>query len=153
MPDLNQYGWTYAAFNVAIGWDHTGQLKYEAWENFWSRKVDTYIFNDSAATPRLTDAQEKIDAGDIVNKMMVMMNIYLKGESTDNPLMMGMMEPARFPQFEGNPKGNGGLGTKDYIVLNRLKRKNSEIRVKSFRIGVIPSDSPFYQDRLPGGSY
>jgi len=82
--------------------------------------------------------------------MMILMNIYLKGETVDNPLMMGMLEPARFPRFEGNPNGNGGLGTGDYIVLNKFKRKYAEIRVKSFRIGLIPDDNPFYQDRLPG---
>ncbi|KKM18005.1 hypothetical protein LCGC14_1670020 [marine sediment metagenome] len=148
MVDTNIYGWTYAEFNIAFGWDMDGQLKYEAWENFWSRKVDTYIFNDSGTTPRLTDANEVIDAGDIVNKMMAMMNIYLKGESVENPLGMGILEPSRFPRFEGQPKGNGGLGTGDYVVLNRLKRKYGEIRVASFRIGIIPNDNPFYQDRL-----
>jgi len=148
MADENIYGWTYTEFNVAFGWDHTGQLKYEAWENYWARKVDSYIFTDSGETPRLTDTHEKADAGDIVNKMLALMNVYLKAESVENPLMLGMLEPARFPTFEGQPKGNGGLGTGDYVVLNQLKRKNSEIRVKSFRIGPIPSDNPFYQDQL-----
>lgn len=145
MVDANIYGWTYSVFHAAFGWDEGTQLKYEAWENFWSRKVDAYIFPDSGATPRLTDAQEKVDVGDIVNKMMALMNIYLKGETVDNPLGMGILDPPRFPRFEGNPNG---VGTNDYRVLNKLKRKNSEIRVKSFRIGVIPSDNPFYQDRL-----
>jgi len=149
MADENIYGWTYAVYHAAIGWDKGTQLVYEAWENYWSRKVDAYIFTDSGLTPRITDAQEKVDVGDIVNKMMVQMNLFLKGESVDNPLGMGMLDPSsRFPRFEGYPEGNGGLGTGDYIVLNKLKRKNSEIRIKSFRIGVIPSDNPFYQDRL-----
>jgi len=59
--------------------------------------------------------------------MLIKMNIFLKGESVDNPLGMGMFETARFPRFEGYPEANGGLGTGDYIVLNKLKRKNSEI--------------------------
>jgi len=147
MVDANIYGWTYTEFNVAFGWDMDGQPKYEAWENYWSRKVDTYIFNNSATTPRLT-GEEAIDIGDLVNKMMAQMNIYLKGETVENPMTMGMLEPPRFPRFEGNPKGNGGIGTEDYLILNKLKRKYSEIRVKSFRLGPIPSDNPFYQDRL-----
>ncbi len=145
MADENIYGWTYAVFHAALGWDKGTQLVYEEWENFWSRKIDAYIFYDSGETPRLTDANEVLDVGDIVNKMMTLMNIFLKGETVDNPLGMGMLEPPRFPRFEGNPNE---FGTGDYRVLNRLKRKYSEIRVKSFRIGVIPSDNPFYQDRL-----
>ncbi len=145
MADENIYGWTYAVFHANLGWDKGTQLVYETWENFWARKIDAYIFADSGETPRLTDAQEVLDVGDIVNKMMVYMNIFLKGETTDNPLSMGVLEPPRFPRFEGQPNG---FGTEDYRVLNRLKRKYSEIRVKSFRIGVIPSDNPFYIDRL-----
>ncbi len=145
MVDANIYGWTYAVFHASLGWDKGTQLVYETWENFWSRKVDAYIFPDSGTTPRLTDANEKIDVGDIVNKMMVLMNTYLKGETVDNPLGLGMLDPSKFPRFEGNPYGNG---TNDYKILNRFKKKYSEIRVRSFRIGVIPTDNPFYQDRL-----
>lgn len=145
MPDLNIYGWTYAKFHAAFGWDMGNQLKYETWENFWSRKVDAYIFTDSGTTPRLTDANEKLDVGDIVNEMMGLMNIFLKGETVESPLGMGMLEPPRFPKFIGY---SNGIGTMHYRVLNKLKRKNSETHVKTFRMGVIPSDNPFYQDRL-----
>ncbi len=148
MVDANIYGWTYSEFNSFVGWDMGTQLKYEAWENKWSRKVDAYIFTDSGESPRLTDSHEATEVGDIVNELMVLTNIYLKAETVENPLEMGMMEPKRFPQFIGNPTENKGLGTDHYRTLNKLKRKYSEISVASFRIGIIPSDSPFYQDRL-----
>jgi hypothetical protein len=147
MVDANIYGWTYSEFNSYIGWDMGGQLKYEAWENKYSRKVDAYIFTESGESPRLVD-DEAIEVGDIVNELMVLINIYLKGETVENPLEMGMLEPKRFPQFIGDPEYNNGLGTDHYRTLNKLKRKHSEIVVKSFRIGVIPSENPFYQDRL-----
>ena len=53
MPDLNIYGWTYAKFHAAFGWDKGTQLVYEEWENFWARKVDAYIFTDSGTTTLL----------------------------------------------------------------------------------------------------
>ncbi|KKL55423.1 hypothetical protein LCGC14_2255540 [marine sediment metagenome] len=115
MPDENIYGWTYAVFHASLGWDKGTQLVYESWENFWSRKIDAYIFYDSGETPRLTDANEVLDVGDIVNKMMTLMNLFLKGETVDNPLGMGMLEPSKFPRFEGNPYG---IGTEDYKLLN-----------------------------------
>ncbi|KKM73166.1 hypothetical protein LCGC14_1413290, partial [marine sediment metagenome] len=95
MPDNNIYGWTYSDFNLFVGWDMGNQAKYEAWENKWSRKVDAYIFYDSGATPRLID-EEAIEVGDIVNELMVLTNIYLKAETVENPIEMGMIEPARF---------------------------------------------------------
>jgi len=153
MADENIYGWTYAEFNANIGWDIGTQLKYESWENLWSRKVDAYIFSTSGASPRLTDVNEAAEVGDIVNEMMVLTNIYLKGETVENPLEMGMIVPNRFPQFVGSPTTNRGLGTGHYRTLNKLKRSKSEISVASYRIGIIPSDSPFYQDRLRGGRF
>ncbi|KKL20711.1 hypothetical protein LCGC14_2452720 [marine sediment metagenome] len=141
------YGWSYADFNTFVGWDMGTQAKYEAWENKWARKIDAYIFTASGTSPRLTGV-EATEVGDIVNELMVLTNIYLKGETVENPLEMGMIEPKRFPQFIGDPEANKGLGTDHYRTLNKLKRKHSEISVTSFRIGVIPSDSPFYQDKL-----
>jgi len=151
MVDANIYGWTYDNFHAFFGWDVGNQLKYEAWENLWSRKIDAYIFTGSGTTPRLTDANEKLDVGDIVNEMMVMTNIYLKGESVESPLETGFYsETLGFPKFTGNPRG---IGTGHYAVLNKLRRIHAEepVRVDSIRLGLIPSNNPFYQDRFGGG--
>ena len=112
------------------------------WENLWARKVDAYIFTDSGTSPRLTDANEIIDVGDIVNEMMVQMSIYLKAENTESPLETGLYDAIGFPSFKGSPRG---LGTGHYLILNKLRRKYSqtEIRVDSIRHGVKPSNNPF----------
>lgn len=146
MADENIYGWTYDNFNSFIGWDKGTQLVYEAWENLWSRKIDAYIFTDSGTTPRLTDANEKLDVGDIVNEMMVQTNLFLKGESVESPLEAGFYESPGFPAFKGSSRG---LGTGHYAVLNKLRRIHAEtdVRVDSLRLGVIPSDNPFHQDK------
>jgi len=120
MADANKYGWTYAVFHAAIGWDKGTQLVYESWENFWSRKIDAYVFLDSGVCPRLTDANEKLEVGDIVNEMMVQTNIYLKAESVDSPMATGFYTGPGFPRFRGDPKGRG---TEHYIVLNRYRRR------------------------------
>lgn len=150
MVDANKYGWTYANFNSFVGWDKGTQLVYEAWENLWSRRVDAYIYTDSGVSPRLTDANEKAEVGDIVNEMMVLTNLYLKGESGESPLETGFYEAPGFPTFKGNPNGNGGQGTGHYRVLNKYRRKysQSETRVDAIRLGLIPSNNPFYQDKF-----
>lgn len=103
------------------------------------------MFIAVAASPRFTDANEKIEIAAIVNEMMVQMNIYLKAEHTESPLETGLYDAIGFPSFKGSPRGEG---TGHYLVLNKYKRKYSELRIASFRIGVIPSDNPFPQGRL-----
>ena len=115
------YGWTHANFNIAIGWDHA-EAAYLLWENFWSRKIDAYIFLDTGTSPRLTDANEKAEMGDIVNDMMVQMNIYLKAESVENPLQSGFYTGPGFPQFRGD---RSGVGTEHYEILNKYRRRTS----------------------------
>jgi len=147
MADENIYGWTYTNFNTWVGWSKGTQLTYEAWENLWARKIDAYIFTDAGTTPRLTDADEIKDVGDIVNEMMFQMNLYLKADYTESPLEAGLYEGPGFPSFKGNPRGKG---TGHYAVLNKLRRIHSqeEARVDSIRVGVIPSDNPFFPDRV-----
>lgn len=144
------YGWSYANFNTFFGWDNGVQAKYEAWENLWSRKVDAYIFTDSGASPRLINANEAAEAGDLVNEMMIQMNIYLKGESVENPLETGFYTSPGFPYFRGNPNADNGLGTGHFRVLNKYRRKyaESEVRVDSLRLGIIQDDNPFGQSGL-----
>jgi len=137
MVDTNIYGWTYTDFNTFIGWDVGNQAKYEAWENLWSRKVDAYIFTDIDTTPRITDANEVLQVGDIVNEMMVLTNLYLKGESAESPMELGFYDAPGFPQFKGNPNANGGKGTIHYRLLNRLNKKYSapnRIRTDAVRL-------------------
>ena len=142
------YGWAYDDFNTAIGWDHGVEATYLFWENFWSRKVDAYIFTAIGTCPQLTDANEKLEVGDIVNEMLVRMNVYLKAEESDSPMSSGFYDVAGFPKFEGNPEADKGLGTGHYRVLNKYRRKYSVLKVTAIRIGTIPDDTPFYQDRL-----
>ena len=123
-------------------WHNTTEANYLLWENLWARKVDAYIFTDSGTTPRLTDANEILDVGDVINEMMVQMSIYLKAENTESPLETGLYDAIGFPSFKGSPRG---LGTGHYKVLNKLRRKYSEteVRVDSIRHGVKPDDNPF----------
>ena len=125
MPNLNIYGWTYSDFHSFMGWDKNGQLVYEAWENLWARKIDAYIFTDIDTSPRLTDVDEVLQVGDIVNEMMVITDLYLRGETVESPMLTGFYESPGFPQFKGSPNANGGKGTGHYRVLNRLNRKYS----------------------------
>lgn len=136
------YGWTYAVFSTGLTWHNATEANYVLWENVWSRKVDAYIYTDSGTSPRLTDANEKLDVGDIVNEMMVQMSIYLKAENTESPLETGLYDAIGFPSFKGSPKG---LGTGHYLVLNKLRRKYSEteVRVDSIRHGLRPDANPF----------
>lgn len=148
MVDANIYGWTFADFNSFVGWDVGNQLKYEAWENHWSRKIDVYIFTGSAASPRLT-GEEAVDAGDIVNELMTLMNLYLKAGSTESPLESGLYDNIGFPVFHGDPEADDGKGTGHYAILNKFKRKysQSESRVDSIRIGT-DGNNPFPVDNV-----
>ena len=139
------YGWTYVNYNIAYTWSGGVEAKYLLWENYWSRKIDAYIFTDAGTTPRLTDANEKIDAGDIVNEIMVLMDLYLKATSTEAPMETGLYDNVGFPNFMGDPLANNGLGTGHYAVLNKLRRIHSqtEVRVDSIRLGPTPGDNPF----------
>ena len=151
MVDLNIYGWTYTEFNSFVGWyNAAAQLQYEAWENHWSRKIDSYIFTGDAASPRLSGANEKAEVGDIVNELMTQMNLYLKAGSTESPLETGLYDNIGFPVFHGDPEANEGKGTGHYAILNKYRRKysQSEARVDSIRIGANPDDNPFGVDKL-----
>lgn len=136
------YGMSYLNFTTALGWHNSVEAQYLIWENVWARKVDAYIFTDSAASPRLTDAAEVAEVGDIINEIMVQMSMYLKGEGTESPFETGLYDAVGFPSFKGNSRG---IGTGHYAVLNKLKRKHSqsEVRVDSIRHGVVPDDNPF----------
>ena len=136
------YGWSFVNYNIAYTWSGGVEAKYLLWENYWSRKIDAYIFTDAGTTPRLTDANEKIDVGDIVNELMVMMDLYLKATSTEAPMETGLYDNVGFPGFMGDPEG---MGTDHYLVLNKLRRIHSqtEVRVDSIRLGVIPGNHPF----------
>ena len=142
------YGWTYVQFTAALGWDIGAETAYLLWENFWAYKIEAYVFISVAASPRFTDANEILEIGTIINEMMVQMNLYLKGESVESPMETGFYTGPGFPEFIGDPDGNEGRGTGHFLTLNKYKRKYSELRVASFRIGVIPSENPFYRDRL-----
>ena len=137
------YGWSFVNYNIAYTWSGGVEAKYLLWENYWSRKIDAYIFTDAGTTPRLTDANEKIDVGDIVNELMVMMDLYLKATTTEAPMETGLYDNVGFPGFMGDPEG---MGTDHYLILNKLRRIHSqtEVRVDSIRLGVIPGDNPFY---------
>jgi len=139
------YGWTYANFNTAIGWDKGVEATYLLWENYWARKVEAYVFTDAAASPRFTDASEVAEIGDLINELMVQMNIYLKAESVESPLETGFYESIGFPAFRGDPEANEGKGTGHYTILNKYRRQYSqtEIRVDSMRHGIPPKDNPF----------
>lgn len=128
------YGWTYANFNIAIGWDKT-ETAYLLWENFWSRKIDAYIFLDTGACPRLTDANEKAEMGDIVNEMMILMNLYLKASDTEAPMMTGLYIEPGFPQFRGDRRG---VGTEHYAILNKYRRRTSSPLAETNDLNVGP---------------
>ncbi len=139
------YGWTYVNYNVAYKWDSGVEAQHLLWENYFSRKADAYIFTDAGTSPRLTDAGEKADVGDIVNELMILMNLYLKASHTSAPMETGLYDNVGFPGFMGDPNANNGLGTEHYQTLNKLRRIHSqtEVRVDSIRLGITPRDSPF----------
>ena len=136
------YGWTFVNYNIAYTWSSGVEAQYLLWENYWARKVDAYIFTDAGTTPRLTDANEILDVGDIINELMVLMDLYLKASSTEAPMETGLYDNVGFPGFIGEPEG---MGTDHYLVLNKLRRIHSqtEVRVDSIRHGMTPSNSPF----------
>ena len=129
------YGWTYANFNIAYTWDGGVEAKYLLWENYWSRKIDAYIFLDTGACPRLTDSSEKAQIGDIVNEMMVLTNLYLKASSTAAPMETGLYTGPGFPQFRGDRRG---AGTEHYAILNKYKRRNSSPLAETYDLDVGP---------------
>jgi len=139
------YGWTFVNYNVAYTWSGGVEAQYLLWENFWARRIDAYIFTDAGTTPRLTNANEMLDVGDIVNELMILMNLYLKSSNTEAPMETGLYDSVGFPSFIGDPLANDGKGTGHYGVLNKLRRKHSEseTRVDSLRLGVNPEDNPF----------
>ena len=139
------YGWTFIQFTTALGWHNAVEAQYLLWENFWAHKIESYVFTATAASPRFTDANEIIEIATIVNEMMTQMSIYLKAENTESPLETGLYDAIGFPSFKGSSRGKG---TGHYLILNKYKRKYSELRIASFRIGVIPSDNPFRQGKL-----
>lgn len=136
------YGWSYADFNTAIGWDVGTEAKFDFWENYWAVRVESYCFTDSGASPRFTDANEKAEVATLINELMVIMNIYLKAESNESPMQTGFYTGPGFPDFLGIPYG---VGTKHYVVLNKLRLIHSQThaRVDSIRLGVRPSMNPF----------
>lgn len=136
------YGWTYANFHSRVGWDKGNEAVYIAWENHWARRVNSYVF-DSADT-LFTDANEILEIQTLVNKMMVLMNLYLKGESNETPLMSGFYTGPGFPDFEGEPEHNKGAGSGDYIILNKYKQKYGDegMRIDRIRMAINPADYP-----------
>jgi len=141
------YGWTYVQFHARFGWEKGGATEYEAWENFFSLQADAYIFSGSGV--HVTDASEILELQTIINRMMGLMNIYLKGEHNETPLQSGFYGIG-FPEFVGEPADNDGVGSGDYIILNKLKRgKGQEFaRADGIRIGVSPDNIYFSQDRF-----
>lgn len=135
------YGWTYAQFQTTVGWEKGTEAVYILWENFWAKRINSYVF-DSADT-LFTDANEILEIQTLVNKMMILMNLYLKGDSNETPIQNGFYGIG-FPDFEGEPMDNDGIGSGDYIILNKYKARHGDelMRVDSFRLGVNPADYP-----------
>ena len=127
------YGWTYANFHARVGWDKGLEPVYDAWENIWATQIDSLIF-DSAGT-HLTVAAEILEIQAIVNKMMILTNLYLKAESTESPMSTGFYTGPGFPVFEEN----------DLKIIDKYKRKYGEVfaRADSIRVGVDPENVYF----------
>ena len=136
------YGWTYAQFHARVGWEKGGATIYEAWENIWANKINSYIFE--IAGTLLTDADQILEIQTLVNKMMILTNIYLKGDSNETPLQSGFYTGPGFPDFEGFPDDNKGIGSGDYVILNKYKRRKGQelVRVDRIRIGINPDNYP-----------
>jgi len=135
------YGWTYAQFHSNVGWDKGGATEYDFWENYWAIQINSYIFN--IAGTLLTDADEIKEIQTLVNHLMILTNLYLKGETNETPLQSGFYSIG-FPEFAGDPDENNGMGSGDYIILNKYKAKYGQelARVDRIRMGVDPSDHP-----------
>ena len=90
------YGWTYAEFNGAVGWDKGNETQYLLWENSWSQKVNDIVTEDPATN--ITDAGNILTAKNIVNEMMIRTNAFLRGDETsgDNTNLYGT---PGFPYF------------------------------------------------------
>ena len=136
------YGWTYVQFHERVGWEKGGATVYEAWENKWAAQIDSYIFE--VAGTHLTVAAEKAEIQTLVNTMMILTNVYLKAEVTKAPNSELYGTPG-FPQLEGSPFDNKGIGSGDFIMLNKYKRKYDKTfaRSDSIRIGVDPAHTYF----------
>ena len=141
------YGWTYAEFHARVGWDKGDATVYDAWENFWAYQADAYIYSDTGV--HVTDANEKLELQTVINKMMVMMNLYLKAEHNETPMQSGFYGEG-LPEFAGEPNDNNGVGSGDYIILNKLKRGKSQefARADGIRVGVSPDNIYFSHDRF-----
>ncbi len=142
------YGWTYIQFNQRVGWEKGGSSVYEAWEGIWATAINSYIF--SVPGTLLTDANEILEIQTLVNKMMILTNLYLKGEDNETPMQTGFYDIG-FPDFVGSPLDNKNLGSGDYVILNKYKRKYDKTyaRADSIRIGVDAANIYFRR----GGIY
>lgn len=132
------YGWTYAEFHARVGWEKATEAVYIAWENYFAYQADSYIFSGTGV--HITDANEKLELQTVINKMLVLMNMYLKGESNETPMQSGFYGIG-FPMFTGHPDDNDGKGSGDYIILNKLKREHGEelARADRIRMSITPS--------------
>ena len=141
------YGWTYAQFHARVGWDKGVEAVYDAWENFWAYQADSYIFSGTGT--HITDANEILELQTVINKMMILMNLYLKGDSNETPMQSGFYGIG-FPEFIGESTDNKGEGSGDYIILNKLKsiHDNKFKRADSIRVGINPDNIYFSQDRF-----
>ena len=137
------YGWTYAQFHANVGWQKGAATEYDFWENYWSIQANSYIFQ--AAGVLLTDADEIVEMQTLINKMMVLMNLYLKGDSNETPMQSGFYGIG-FPGFVGDPDENDGKGSGDYIMLNKYKRIYGEehARADQIRMGINPSEMIYF---------
>lgn len=137
------YGWTYAVFHSNVGWDRGVEAVYNYWENYWANKVNTYIFNTPGTL--LTDANEIAEIAALINQKMVMTNIYLKGDANETPMASGFYANPFALDFVGDPDDNGGMGSGDFVVLNKYKRLKGEefARADSIRVGIDPENIHF----------
>lgn len=142
------YGWSYAEFHSNVGWEKGTETVYNFWENYWATQADAYIFSEAGT--HITDADEMKQIQTLINSMMILTNLYLKGEVNETPMQSGFYDIG-FPQFIGDPMENNGMGSGDYIILNKYKRKYdlTFARADSIRIGVDPANVYFRR----GGVY
>jgi len=142
------YGWTYARFHANVGWDKGAEAVYDFWENYWALQADAYIFTGTGV--HITDANEILELQTLINRMMILTNLYLKGEANESPMQSGFYEGPGFPLFSGYPDDNKGVGSGDYIILNKLKLKHSQTfaRADRIRVGVNPDNIYFPHDRF-----
>jgi len=136
------YGWTYAQFHANIGWGRGDETVYDFWENYWATQIDSYIFSDAGT--HLTDADEMKEIQTLVNSMMFQMNSYLKADHNEKPMQAGFFGIG-FPYFVGSPLDNKGMGSGNYEILNKYKRKyDTEFaRADSIMIGIDPANIYF----------